>query len=845
MTATGKRTHRQCFDRNLLEDFALGRLPVEEAERIATEVEACPRCQARLNRLDDLEDSVIADLKTYAGSLPLGSDLVQRLRKAEQISRVAWDVPKVVPAEEPLPDRLGQYEIVAPIGRGGMGTVYKALHTRLKRMVAIKVLARHRTGDPQALARFQREMEAVGQLDHPHLVRAHDAGEADGRHFLVMEFLNGVDLARVVRDGGPLSVADACKAIHQAALGVEHAHEHGLIHRDLKPSNLMLTVDGHVKVLDLGLARLTDETFSLGDMTSAGQIVGTGDFIAPEQGQDARKADARSDVYSLGCTFFFLLAGCAPFSDPSYDTLIKKVLAHGHEPLPSIRSIRDEVPPSLAALLERMLAKKADDRPQTAGEVVETLAPFARGADLAGLVTRRSSPDTTSPRSSTACISARRSHPFAAVADRTAHRSKAKHFGRAMVIVLVTGLVLTSLGAGWWSFVLPERPPGLPQTAPLFLPGERDGGRPGVLDEPRIEDTLARIPQPSTRDSQSDSARRRRESTDALTILSDLEKEKLQSIDEIGRNLQIHRVKYEAVVAQRQFGPSYFAALVIVSAHAGLLGNHDREALLLNRYWEEYVRHVPPSEAFSFVENVNRIVSEEGRFFQEQVDGGDYGPVFSFLRTEQQAEDQWLKRALYGKLSWPKYAEMWPFGKDLRFAFSTAQAKGLPFIAERQATFHNALPRYPSDYLREYLNKNQYVSFRGKADPSLQAAIQTRLSILDYYAQIEHLPEGLDRFLQDSVICPLLSDLKSHGPEAWNAAVVADAIPVLRLLAHRIAEPAQREEASRLLLRFNQSMECCTPERQAVPIRTSPSSDAKLPPGGDGSSFSTETKHVI
>ena len=272
-----------------------------------------------------------------------------------------------------------------------MGTVYKALHTRLKRPVAIKLLPGRRLADPEAVARFQREMEAVGRLDHPHLVRAYDAGEAEGHQFLVMEFLHGVDLAKLVRRDGPLPVADACEVVRQAAMGLQHAHEHGLVHRDVKPSNLMLTSTGQVKVLDLGLARLTVETPDA-EMTSSGQVVGTGDFIAPEQGRDTRQADARSDVYSLGCTLYFLLTGKAPFAGPQYDTFMKKVIAHSQEPIPPIQQFCPDLPGPMLAVLGRMLAKEPGKRFQTAAEVAEALVPFSHGSDLTRIVQGRGEP---------------------------------------------------------------------------------------------------------------------------------------------------------------------------------------------------------------------------------------------------------------------------------------------------------------------------------------------------------------------------------------------------------------------------------------------------------------------
>ena len=240
-------------------------------------------------------------------------------------------------------------------------------------------------------------MEAVGRLDHPNLVRAHDAGEAEGQHFLVLEFVDGTDLRKLVRERGPLPVADACEIVRQAALGLQHAHEHGLIHRDIKPSNLMLTNDGTVKVLDLGLARLIDEAAPAWDMTSAGQIVGTGDFISPEQGQDTRNADARSDIYSLGCTLYFLLAGRAPFSGPQYGTFVQKVMAHANEPIPPIQAIRDDILDNLAQLLGQMLAKDPAERFQTAAEVAEATAMVASGSKLKSATAGRPGSQGTGP----------------------------------------------------------------------------------------------------------------------------------------------------------------------------------------------------------------------------------------------------------------------------------------------------------------------------------------------------------------------------------------------------------------------------------------------------------------
>jgi serine/threonine protein kinase len=370
----------------VLAELVLGKLPEATIDRIARHVERCNNCQEILDMLDDLEDSVVRDLKEASGDQihRIPPELESQMREAEVLSRLVWQ--DQTPGGESLdqPRQLGQYELVEQLGRGGMGTVYKAFHTRLKRPVALKLLPKARLQDAQAVARFQREMEAVGRLDHPHLVRAYDAGEADGQLYLAMEFLEGLDLARLVRRSGPLSVANACETVRQAALGLDYAHEHGLVHRDVKPSNLLLTTGGQVKVLDLGLglARLASDEPLPNEMTTIGQVLGTGDFIAPEQGQDPRQADPRGDIYALGCTLYFLLAGEAPFGRSPYDTFLQKVLAHAHEPLPPIHSRRNDLAEDLVALLGRMTAKAPSARFQTVAEVAQALEAHTSGHEL-------------------------------------------------------------------------------------------------------------------------------------------------------------------------------------------------------------------------------------------------------------------------------------------------------------------------------------------------------------------------------------------------------------------------------------------------------------------------------
>jgi serine/threonine protein kinase len=296
------------------------------------------------------------------------------------------DASRLAASPSAPPQRLGVYQLQGRLGQGGMGTVWKAWHTHLKRTVALKTLRVDCIGNAPAVARFQREMEAVGKLDHPNLIRASDAGEAAGVHFLVMDFVEGIDTAKVVLRHGPLRIADACEIVRQAALGLQYAHEAGLVHRDVKPSNLMVAPAGQVKVLDLGLALLHAAPDEAGELTGSHQGMGTADYMAPEQWGNAHTVDTRADIYGLGCTLYKLLSGQAPFSGPEYATPYQKMMAHTREPVPRMLDYRPEVPADLVGILDRMLAKDPGARFATPGEVAAALAPFAAGCDLPALV---------------------------------------------------------------------------------------------------------------------------------------------------------------------------------------------------------------------------------------------------------------------------------------------------------------------------------------------------------------------------------------------------------------------------------------------------------------------------
>ena len=276
---------------------------------------------------------------------------------------------------------VGPYLLLDVLGEGGMGRVFKARHVRLGRVDAVKVLRADKMASRTLARRFAREIRLTASLEHPHIVRAVDAGETGGRLYLATEFIDGQDLGSAVVRGGPLTPADACLAAYQACLALQYVADRGLVHRDVKPSNLMRErATRSIKLMDLGLSgvRAGDGAASMagGMLTADGVMLGTPDFMAPEQARDPREADIRADLYGLGATLFFLLSGRTPFTGSA----VEKLMAHATRPVPPVVTPAGPAPPPLAALVTKLLAKKPDDRYPTPAAVAEALLALRPGA---------------------------------------------------------------------------------------------------------------------------------------------------------------------------------------------------------------------------------------------------------------------------------------------------------------------------------------------------------------------------------------------------------------------------------------------------------------------------------
>ena len=381
-----------CPTADRLREFLEGSVDDPEANQISGHVVECPSCDRVLVTLESEQNDVLKTLRDGVRTESLLQEPeFEQLRNTASFIQADTTSPADVEEHPEAGKWLRDYRLVKKIGEGGMGTVYQAVHVHLAKLVALKILPADKLRSGQSVKRFRQEMRAVGKVNHPNVVSASDAGTIDGQHFLVMELVQGADLARIIHDRGPLNVADACEIVRQAAIGLQHAHDTGLVHRDVKPSNIMLALDGSVKLLDLGLAGLNNTEFEstanvvVADrLTSVGQIMGTLDYMAPEQITASPEVDGKADIYALGATLFQLLTGRTPCGDRSEGTP-ERIAAVLHKPPLEIAQLRSDVPEELRALLLKMLAKNPEDRPESAIEVASELKHSASEADLVAL----------------------------------------------------------------------------------------------------------------------------------------------------------------------------------------------------------------------------------------------------------------------------------------------------------------------------------------------------------------------------------------------------------------------------------------------------------------------------
>ena len=413
----------KCPSPEQLELLTASKLAAAEQAAVATHVQSCTKCQQSVASLSPNEQTQ------------------------------AWKPPaddEVEPSgDSRLPEELRRhprYRVQGVLGRGGMGTVYKAEQRLLERQVVLKVIRPDLIADEQAVQRFQREARLAARLTHPNVVAVYEAEAFGSTQMLVMEFIEGLNLAELVAERGLLPVAEACELIRQAAVGLDYVHTQGLVHRDIKPQNMFVSQTGQVKILDLGLAALKDGSQSAGSVLTADrQFLGTVDFAAPEQWESSRNVDIRADIYSLGCTFYYLLAGQTPFPSSKYSTLMQQMWAHSQAPLPPIRELRPDLPENIAAILTKMLAKNRDERFSRPEEIAVALAPFTQDCNLAEYV-RTARRTTTSKLDLSRVSSIRDSRADASGKSRTQRKLI---IGAAIVSVTVLAAALAMVFGPW------------------------------------------------------------------------------------------------------------------------------------------------------------------------------------------------------------------------------------------------------------------------------------------------------------------------------------------------------------------------------------------------------------
>ncbi|HZZ71770.1 MAG TPA: serine/threonine-protein kinase [Pirellulales bacterium] len=378
---------KRAYDRALRDQLANG--PSTGDEKTASGLHENTIAERENSGGDEAADSVIFQ----AAEDPRDAGTPSTIASRSTLAPAPGETPKPAKAK-----RIGDYVILERIGVGGMGQVFKAQQRKLKRIVAIKVLPPQWIKSIESVRRFYREVESAARLNHPNIVVAFDAGEQNGIHYLVMEFVDGKDLSQVLKQDGPLPITNVIDYVRQAATGLAYAHREGIIHRDIKPANLLVNQEGQVKILDMGLAS-NKSSITAGDdakrgAATGGPIMGTVDYMSPEQAEDTQQADARSDIYSLGCTMYRLLTNDLMYKG---ETNAKKIQSHRAGPIPTLRALRPEAPAWLDQVFQRMVAKQPAARFQSMEELAQALNEGQQTGEVKGVLVAPSTPPSLPP----------------------------------------------------------------------------------------------------------------------------------------------------------------------------------------------------------------------------------------------------------------------------------------------------------------------------------------------------------------------------------------------------------------------------------------------------------------
>lgn len=467
-----------------LSGFCNGTLDNLRASKIADHIDQCNECCETLSGMNHLtpqpfslrdhqtEKLLFIDESAYRRIESVISDWILNERQKKNLRGKEFQ----------LGAEIGAYRIEGLLGQGGMGFVYRALHTHLNKPVALKVLPAEQASNPDLIRRFEREMHSVGSIVHPNIVSGFDAGVHEGIYFLAMELIDGLTLSDILRRHGPIPVALACEIIRQTAIGLDYVHKQGMLHRDLKPSNLMLLRSDNgemiVKILDLGLARLSSIHQEIEEITSAGLIVGTLEYMAPEQADNLKDVDARSDIYSLGATFYCLLTGFAPLSVEQYPTpikILKALTITKPDPIGKRVTLRRK----LGHLIDSMLEKDPANRPSSALEIANQLSLYVKNVDLESLLLNSSTTTVVGADSNTVLLSQDDSLPKSLSVPKSTVQTSGNssfHFSRLFFLATLPLGLLFAVGIFWLKtdggYLKIEAPEGVDVTVEVIKDGQ-------------------------------------------------------------------------------------------------------------------------------------------------------------------------------------------------------------------------------------------------------------------------------------------------------------------------------------------------------------------------------------